>query len=326
MSIPGRLTDSFGRRIEYLRISLTERCDLRCSYCQPAGRAGRPSHDLLSTDDVAAIAQAGVALGIRRIRLTGGEPLLRADLEDIIHRLSVLSGREDLALTTNGQGLPRRAQALAAAGLKRVNISLDSLNPQMYAAATGGGSLAAVLSGLEAVLAAGLDPVKINVVLAGRAPLDQSDLSGFVGLIQRRPVHVRFIEAMPTCSHASYMPAGGVLEQLSQFGPLAPVPGPDGGGPARYYRMDGSIGTIGMITPISDPFCARCNRLRISSRGELFPCLFSPKGTSLLAALRGDKPISDLTTLLRDAAAAKPLRYGDVASPPRIAAMHVIGG
>ncbi len=326
MNIPGRLTDSFGRRIDYLRISLTERCDLRCSYCQPAGRSGRHSPDLLSADDVAAIAQAGVALGIRRIRLTGGEPLLRDDLEDIIHRLSVFPGLQDLSLTTNGQDLGRRAQPLAVAGLRRVNISLDSLNPRIYAAATGGGSVDVVLRGLDAALAAGLDPVKVNVVLAGRAPLDRSELSNFVGLIQRHPVHVRFIEAMPTCSHASYVPAGGVLEQLSQFGTLAPVPGPEGGGPARYWRLDGSLGTIGVITPISDPFCSHCNRLRVSARGEVFPCLFSPDGTSLLASLRADEPVRHLITLLSDAVAAKPFGYGDVAGAPRIAAMHVIGG
>jgi cyclic pyranopterin phosphate synthase len=320
------LTDSFGRRIDYLRVSVTERCDLRCAYCHPGRHVQRNSPDVLSIDNVVAIADAALRLGIRRIRLTGGEPLLRADLEDIVARLSQLDGLADLALTTNGRALSGRAGALAAAGLRRVNISLDSLSPQVYAAMTGGGSVEAVLRGLEAALAAGLEPVKVNAVLAGGAPLEQCDLASFVKLVRSRPVHVRFIEAMPTCSHVDYLPARGVLEQLSQFGALAPVPGPAGGGPARYFRLDGSQGTLGVIAPLSEPFCADCNRLRVSARGDLLPCLFSPQGTSLLPALRGDDPVRDLTALLRESAAAKPSRGGDVATASGVAAMHVVGG
>jgi cyclic pyranopterin phosphate synthase len=327
MNVPAEgLTDRFGRNIDYLRISVTERCDLRCAYCHPGRHVAADSADVLSADDVAVIGAAAVRLGIRRIRLTGGEPLLRPDLEHIVGRLSLLPGLADLALTTNGQVLSERAEALAAAGLRRVNVSLDSLDPEVYAAITGGGDVAAVLSGLDAALTAGLAPVKVNAVLAGRAPLGAGDLSELVALVRRRPVHVRFIEAMPTCSHAAYLPAEGVLEQLSKFGTLVPVPGPEGAGPARYFQLDGSQGMLGVITPLSEPFCDRCNRLRVSARGDLLPCLFSPQGISLLPALRGDDPVRDLMSLLREGAAAKPLRYGDIATPSGVVAMHVIGG
>lgn len=320
------LTDSFGRRIDYLRISVTERCDLRCAYCHPQQRPSSERPDLLTPTDIAAIAEAALQLGIRRIRLTGGEPLLRADLEDILSRLCALPGIEDLALTTNGQTLAARAAGLAAAGLMRVNVSLDSLDPEVYAAITGGGDVSAVLRGLDASLAAGLAPVKVNVVLTSPRSLDRADLPGFADLIRRHPIHVRFIEAMPTCSHAAYLPAERLLDRFSEIGQLRPAPGPDGGGPARYYGLDGSQGTIGIIAPISDPFCAQCNRLRVTARADLVPCLFSPTGVSLLPALHGERPVADIADLIRQAAADKPCRYGDVADASGISAMHVIGG
>ncbi len=264
-------------------------------------------------------------MGVRRLRLTGGEPLLRPDLAEIVSRLSSLPGLDDLALTTNGQTLDSHAERLADAGLMRVNISLDSLDPEVYAAITGG-DVRAVARGLEAALAAGLQPVKVNVVLASPSALDRDRLPAFVRLVERLPVHVRFIEAMPTCSHVSYLPAARLLDALAQRSPLLPVDGPDGGGPARYYRLENSAGTIGVIAPISEPFCAQCNRLRVSARGELVPCLFSPTGLSLASALGGEDRIGDVAALLREAAAAKPRRYGDVAAPAGIPAMHIIGG
>jgi cyclic pyranopterin phosphate synthase len=327
-------TDSFGRPIDYLRISVTERCDLHCAYCRPepslppGWRVGgeAPGRDLLSQDDIVAIAAAAVRLGLRRVRLTGGEPLLRRDLEEIISRLRQLPGLLDLALTTNGQTLAGRASSLADAGLMRINVSLDSLDPEVYAAATGGGDLGAVRRGIEAALAAGLAPVKVNVVLSSPAAPERAGLPAFADFIQQQPVHVRFIEAMPTCSRVGYLPAQSVLDCLARHYELSPAPGPDGGGPARYYQLDGSRGTIGVITPISDPFCARCNRLRVSARGELRPCLFSPHGIDLVPALRGPDRDADLLSLLAQAVAAKPRRYADVAEPSGIPTMHVIGG
>jgi cyclic pyranopterin phosphate synthase len=320
------LTDSLGRRIDYLRISVTERCDLRCAYCRPRGPADTCQEDPLKADDIGVIAQAAAQLGLRRIRLTGGEPLLRSDLEGIVRRLRTIPGVEDLALTTNGQLLADRAAGLAAAGLMRVNVSLDSLNPAAYAALTGGGDVSMVVRGIEAALAAGLMPVKVNVVLASPSALDRADLAGFADLARGEPVHVRFIEAMPTCGHLSYLPAQQVLDRLEQMGDLRPVEGPHGGGPARYYQLDDSQGTLGVIAPISEPFCARCNRLRVTARGEVLPCLFSRAGVSLLPALRGEDSRQAVAALLRHAVAGKPCRYAEVAGADGIRAMHVIGG
>jgi len=325
MSITGLLTDSFSRRIEYLRISVTERCNLRCTYCHPQV-TDAPRSDPLTADDVYHIADAAVQLGVRRIRLTGGEPLLRADLGEIVSLIRLLPGIEDLALTTNGQSLSAHAESLASAGLMRVNVSLDSLDPHAYRSITGGGEVASVLRGIDAAFDAHLSPVKINVVLSTPASLEECNLNSFVELTKGRAIHVRFIEAMPICGHASFLPAQSILDQLAQFGTLAPVSGPDGGGPATYYQLDESQGTVGVITPITNPFCTRCNRLRVTARGEIIPCLFSPTGFSLTQALRGDDPVGDIKQLLQRAAQAKPRRYGDVANPSGISAMHVIGG
>lgn len=263
---------------------------------------------------------------MRRIRLTGGEPLLRTDIEEIVSRIRSLPGVEDLALTTNGQNLSVHAASLASAGLMRVNISLDSLDPDAYRSITGGGDVASVLRGIDAALDAQLDPVKINVVLSTPASLEDQNLDPFIDLTKNRIVHVRFIEAMPICGHASFLPARSILDRLAEFGPLSAVPGPDGGGPAAYYQREESQGTIGVITPITDPFCARCNRLRVTARGEIIPCLFSPSGVSLLQALKADDPLADIQRLLQRAAKAKPRRYGDVAHQSGISAMHIIGG
>jgi len=332
MTTPLPLTDSFGRRLDYLRISLTERCDLRCVYCRPRDDASPVGADVLSAEEVIAISRAALRLGVRRIRLTGGEPLLRDDLEGIIARLRQLAGLEDLSLTTNGQALAARADSLAAAGLMRVNVSVDSLDPGVYAATTGGGHLRAVRRGLEAALAAGLNPVKANVVLNSPAASERDGLGAFVELVERQPIHVRFIEAMPVCPHVvessgvGCLPAQRVLDELAKRAELTPVPGPEGGGPARYYRLNGCLGSIGIITPISEPFCARCNRLRVSARGELRPCLFSSTALPLLPALRGPKPTEGLGRLLRRAAACKPQHYHDIAASAGIPAMHAIGG
>lgn len=320
------LVDPFGRRISYLRISLTERCDLRCAYCYPRGRRESSAENALSAEDLWRIAAAAAGLGIHRLRLTGGEPLLREDLTEIVTRLSALPGVTDLALTTNGQRLAERAAALAEAGLRRANISLDSLDAETYRCITGGGDLEAAQRGIDAALAAGLSPVKINVVLTSGGALGEDRLEAFAELAATRPVHVRFIEAMPTCVHVGYVPAEQILAALRARHSLVPVPGPEGGGPARYYRLDASLGTIGVITPLSAPFCERCNRLRVSARGHLTPCLFSSRGIDLTPALREEKGWRPLVALFREGAAAKPRRYGDIAEPGGVRAMHVIGG
>jgi cyclic pyranopterin phosphate synthase len=321
-----RLVDRHGRPITYLRISLTERCDLRCAYCRPAGEPPQADGDRLRPADIANLARAALSVGISRFRLTGGEPLLRGELEEIVGRVSALPGVTDLALTTNGQRLASRAHALVAAGLRRVNVSLDSLDAATYRTVTGGGELDQVLRGIDAALAAGLAPVKVNVVLASARAPALRELEAFAALVRERPLHVRFIEAMPTCGHAGYLPADRLLELLGREHALGPVAGPPGAGPARYYRLDDSLGTIGVITPISAPFCDRCNRLRVTAQGELIPCLFSPSGVSLLPALRAAHPVGRLRARLLAAAAGKPSRYREVAEPTGIHAMRVVGG
>ncbi len=319
-------TDGFGRRIDYLRISVTERCDLRCAYCYPRLCTDSSPQDVLSAEEVVAIGAGGVRLGLRRIRLTGGEPLLRPDLEGMISRLRALPGLQDLSLTTNGQKLAGRAASLASAGLMRVNVSLDSLDPEVYAAITSGGEVGAVRRGLDAALAAGLSPVKVNVVVSSPAGLARAGVGALVDLVEREPIHVRFIEAMPTCSQAGYLPGEGVLDFLRHRYELARALGPEGGGPAEYYRLNGSRGTVGLITPISQPFCDRCNRLRVSARGELRPCLFSKNALDVLPAVRSGDPVGEVSSVLRQGIAAKPRRYGEIAEPSGIPAMHVIGG
>jgi len=324
MTAVSPLTDGFGRRIDYLRISLTERCDLRCVYCQPAGCSGMSDADLLTAEHVLTIVEAGLGLGITRVRLTGGEPLMRDDLEKIVAGISGLPGLEDLSLTTNGQRLAARAEALAAAGLRRVNVSLDSFDPDAYRAITGG-ELAPAVAGVDAALAAGLSPVKLNAVLSGPHILNHQ-VDAFVEFIRERPVHVRFIEAMPTGSCRSYLPAARILDRLAQEGDLVSIAGPPGGGPASYYRLGDSLGTIGVIAPISDPFCGRCNRLRVSASGKLLSCLFSTAALDMLPALSASDALGAVSEVIAAAVAAKPRAYADVASASGISAMHAIGG
>jgi cyclic pyranopterin phosphate synthase len=324
MTAVSPMTDGFGRRIDYLRISLTERCDLRCAYCRPGGRSRTPDGDVLTAEQVLTIVRAGLGLGITRVRLTGGEPLMCDDLEEIVAAISGLPGSADLSLTTNGQRLAARASGLAAAGLRRVNVSLDSFDPDAYRAITGG-ELAPVVAGIDAALEAGLLPVKLNAVLSGPQMLDHQ-VGAFVEFIRHRPVHLRFIEAMPTGSCRSYLPAAQVLDSLAQAGDLVPIAGPPGGGPASYYRLGDSLGTIGVIAPISDPFCGRCNRLRVSARGKLLSCLFSTAAMDMLPALGASDPVGAVAEVMTAAAAAKPRAYADVASASGISAMHAIGG
>jgi cyclic pyranopterin phosphate synthase len=248
----------------------------------PEGIPFKPHEDILSYEDMAFFVGAVVGLGISKVRITGGEPLVRKGLPDLVGLIRGISGIRDVSLTTNGVVLPRFAEALKAAGLDRVNISVDSLDPARYRALTRGGSLAAALEGVEAALRVGLDPVKINVVMM---PELLDELPAFVEITRNKPLHVRFIEWMPVggCGPRS---AGEALTkdqvmavlQASESkgsGPLKPVPSPGGWGPAHYYRFPDHQGTIGFIGSMSDHFCRECNRLRLTADGKLKNCLFS---------------------------------------------------
>lgn len=320
-------TDAFGRRIDYLRISVTDRCNLRCMYCMPPGGIEWKSHEeILSFEEIERFAAIAAGEGISKIRLTGGEPLVRHGIVDHVRRLLATSGIEAIALTTNATLLRQYAADLAEAGLKRINISLDTLDPGVYGRVTRRGSLGDVLDGIEAAFEVGMDPVKLNVVVV--RGLDQ-DLLGFARMTFDRPLHVRFIEYMPvgdvgenSCMSAdaagwteadhvstdeilARLTAEGAAAGLGELLPVARDSAPGGWGPARYYRFPGAKGTIGVISPLSHHFCAECNRLRLTADGGLRTCLFSDEELDARAVLRSGND-DDVRQLIRDALAAKP--------------------
>ncbi len=283
-----------GQIVDYLRLSVTDRCNFRCVYCMPPeGVPFKPHEDLLSYEDMVFFVQVAAELGISKVRVTGGEPLVRRGLPDLVGMIRAVPGVRDVSLTTNGVLLPRFAGELKARGLDRVNISVDSLEPARYRRLTRGGSLEAALAGVEAALSHGLDPVKINVVMM---PELLPELPEFMALTRARPLHVRFIEWMPVggCgprSAGEALTKGQVMAALEELGadgpgPLAPVASPGGWGPARYYRFPGYQGTLGFIGSVSDHFCAECNRLRLTADGRLKNCLFSDEEIDVRGAVR----------------------------------------
>ncbi|MBI5208484.1 MAG: GTP 3',8-cyclase MoaA [Elusimicrobia bacterium] len=326
------LIDPFGRRIDYLRLSVTDRCNLRCGYCRPAGPApgGESGPPALSDDEVLAAVRAAVSAGISKVRITGGEPLLRPDLPRLVRRLASLPGLADLSLTTNGLLLAGMARALRAAGLGRVNVSLDTLVPERLREIAGAGHPGTVMTGIRAALAEGLSPVKVNVVVM--AGINDSEVPDFVRLTREMPVHVRFIELMPVGeAGASAMgrrvPLDDIRRRCGPLEPLAPGGEPSGFGPAEYVRSPGCLGTIGFISALSRGFCGRCNRLRLTSQGRLVSCLAGEEGLDLAPLLgAGDK--GGLAEAFRRAAEMKPLRHrmAEGACRPREAVMCSMGG
>lgn len=277
--MPNRLVDKFGRVHDYLRISVTDRCNLRCVYCMPAeGMQFEPDHRMMTYEEITEIVKVLAPLGIRKLRITGGEPLVRKGLDRLIYMLSGISGIEDIALSTNGIYLASFAAILKNAGVNRVNISLDSLNPDRFAKITRGGDLSKVLDGLQASRLVGFDPIKLNVVLM--KGINDDEIEHFLRMTLLEPVHIRFIEYMPIAQDeagwkAGYLPLTHVLETCSRLkwnysecGDLY------GNGPAVSYRLEGAQGTFGLIHPVSDHFCGSCNRLRLTADGHIKPCLY----------------------------------------------------
>ena len=302
------MRDQHGRTIDYLRVSLTDRCNLRCIYCMPPEGVVPLCHeDILRFDEIVGIVRAGASMGIRRVRLTGGEPLVRKGVVNLVREIAAIPGIDDVSLTTNGVLLPRFATALKEAGLRRVNISLDTLDEAQFREVTRIGELKQTLDGIEAALHAGFNPVKVNAVAV--RSLGQ-DFFGFAKMSLERPLHVRFIE---------YMPIGGgevdpgcgwgpsdvitadeirsiidAQAQAAGLGALIPVERggrkPEGGGPAAYYQFAGAQGTVGFISPLSRHFCGSCNRLRLTADGYIRPCLFSDAQLRIReAAASGDE-------------------------------------
>lgn len=273
------LADNFGRRHDYLRISVTDRCDLRCVYCMgPEGVEWLEHSRILSYEEIVQVVQAAAGLGITRIRLTGGEPLVRKHIEVLVRDIAGIPGITDLAMTTNGQLLADKASVLKAAGLKRVNISLDTLKPDLYRKITRCGDLEKTLAGIRAALTSGLSPVKINIVLM--KGINDEEIRSFLRLALEYPLHLRFIEYMPLDSHDRewqdrYLPLETVTEEARAMGfALEPIGKDDCAGPASMYRIPGGLGAIGLIHPVSNHFCNKCNRLRLTADGYIKPCLY----------------------------------------------------
>jgi len=267
-----------GRReVTYARLSVTERCNLSCAYCRPergTPGSGEPCGGFLSVENAEFLARAAAEVGVRRVRLTGGEPLLHPAIEQVALSVRSVPGIEEVLLTTNGMLLERKAHVLAASGVKRVNVSLDSLVPGRFRAVTGTDGLARVLAGLDAALDAGLNPVKINVVVM--RGLNSDELVRFAEMTCEREIHVRFIEVMPLGNSAFYRPELLVPTQevMGSLGELEPAQ-TEGLGPARVFKLRGALGTVGFIAPMTDCFCAACNRVRLTSRLCVYPCLAS---------------------------------------------------
>jgi GTP 3',8-cyclase len=305
------LIDTYGRRINYLRLSVTDRCNLRCCYCMPADGVAKLQHnELLSYEELFRVASACVAEGIEKVRVTGGEPLVRKGLTGFLKRLSALSGLKELVLTTNGMLLEDLALPLREAGVARLNISLDSLRPETFARITRGGDVAKVLKGIAAAEQAGFPPVKINMVVM-RGVNDQEILD-FAALSIDKAYTVRFIEYMPTLRDqewdAQCMPGSEILARISERYPLLPLVGAEMAGPARNFKIEGGAGAIGIITPISGHFCESCNRIRVTATGLLRNCLFSDQGVDLKPLLESaDQEL--LPRTLRQIVTQKPGRH-----------------
>jgi len=312
------LVDIHNRRINYLRISITDRCNLRCHYCMPKEGVSQFGHsEVLRYEEILRLATLAVKKGITKIRITGGEPLVRRDAVQLIQQLSKLSGIQDLSLSTNGILLAEFAPALFQAGLRRVNISMDSLNAVRYREITRGGELSRVWAGIEAAKRAGLSPIKINIVAI--AGFNDGETLDFARLTMNEPYQVRFIEFMPIGISNEWRPerclsTEEIKRRIETFLPLIPLGSQRNGydGPARLFKLPGAAGEIGFISPISDHFCSSCNRLRLTADGKLRTCLFSEEEVDVKLLLRSAGSDEDLEKKLDEAMARKPLRHGVV--------------
>jgi cyclic pyranopterin phosphate synthase len=326
------LQDGFQRAINYMRISVTDRCNLRCIYCMPPeGVPWIPHKEILTFEEIERVVKATALAGMRRIRITGGEPLVRRGLVELISGLSVIPGIEDISMTTNAVLMSQFAPSLARAGLKRINVSLDTLRPDRFERITRSNCLDQALAGIEAAEAAGLTPIKINaVVLRG---INDDELLDLARLTREHPWHVRYIEAMPLNGNLSveaqgFISADEIMERLGELGDLEACSGPNGNGPARYYRIPGGLGTIGVISPMSHFFCESCNRVRLSADGQLRLCLFADDEIDLKTPLRNGASADQIEEIFRKAILGKPERHHLVVgqSSCSLRALSQIGG
>jgi len=305
--IQNAMKDNFGRNISYLRLSITDRCNLRCRYCMPAtGIEQRQHDDILSYDEMLRIVAAAATLGIRKVRITGGEPLVRKGVIGFLQQLANVEGIEEIALTTNGILLADYAEQLSAAGIKRLNISLDSLNPDTFNEITRGGDLRRVLAGIEKAEQIGMK-IKLNMV--AMHGVNDHELLDFAALSTQRPWSVRFIEYMPTIREQQWqqriISGADILALLNKHYQLEPLTSDHFCGPARPYRIAGAAGTIGIITPMSEHFCGSCNRIRVTSMGQAKSCLMSNEAANLRPLL-GIRQQAELIDTLKKVICGKP--------------------
>lgn len=326
------LQDNFGRIIDYLRLSITDRCNLRCRYCMPeSGVASLPHHDVLSYEELLRITRIAVALGVRKVRITGGEPLVRRGLVGFIRQLRALDPDLELALTTNGILLAGMAEELKDAGLNRLNVSLDSLNAERFREISRRDGLADVLAGLQRAATVGFAPLKINMVpIRG---VNDDEIEAFAALAHDNPWEIRFIEYMPVSEGLAYSPsqrvgAEEIIARLQRLGTIEAVSSAVTAGPANCYRIAGFAGQIGIIPAVSQHFCGECNRLRLTADGRLRPCLFSSEELDLRSPLRAGADDAELRDLLLQATESKPRghRIGSEDFAPASRRMHGIGG
>lgn len=310
------MKDSIGRTINYLRISVTDYCNFRCVYCMPVeGVAPRDHHELMRFEEIVEVVRVAAENGITKIRLTGGEPLVRKGIVDLVHMIRQISGINEITMTTNGYLLEKHAEALKEAGLTRVNVSVDTLKPDLFKKITRRGDLETVWRGIEAAEKFGLTPLKINMVMM--AGVNDQEIPDFMNLTLEKPWHVRFIELMPIQNQMSwgdgfpdpsdcYISTSKVLERYKDKG-LEPVIKLDQLGPAKLYKLPGAKGYVGFISPLDDDhFCSRCNRLRLTSDGNLRPCLLSDFEVPLLPTIRAG---GDVAALIAQVIKSKPAHH-----------------
>ena len=326
--------DGFGRDINYLRLSLIDNCNLRCVYCMPMeGLTFAPAPELLTPEEFATVARAAATVGFHKIRLTGGEPLLRADLVEIVEKISRIDGITDLSMTTNGVRLPQLAHLLKAAGLHRVNIHLDTLDRDHLKRVMRLGSFDAIWSGIEAAQAAGLHPIKINVVVV--RDYNEDDVVDMARLTMDRDWHVRFIELMPLgggeCARLSleqYVSNTQTRERIEEvLGCLTPILSHDPSDEARNYRLEDAPGVVGFISPVSEPYCGTCNRMRLTADGQFHLCLLNDDELDVKRALRNGGGEEAVARILLKAIAFKPTGHRlSQGHAPQLRSMYQTGG
>ncbi len=324
--------DQFRRAISYMRVSVTDKCNLRCVYCMPEeGLPWIKNADILTYDEIERLVRAFAPWGLQKVRITGGEPLVRPHTAELVARLKVVPGIRDISLSTNGVLLADQAEALAKAGLNRVNISLDTLRPDRFKEIARRDGLDKVMAGIDAAIAWNFQPIKINVV--AMRGFNDDELLDLARLSIEREVHIRFIEVMPVeenleLEKEAHISADEILYRLLELGEFQPVPGPAGNGPARYFQLPGAKGTVGVISPMSHNYCDKCNRVRLTANGGLRLCLFGDNEIDLRTPLRTGASLADLGDIFKAALKIKPERHylgiGKTASTMR--AFSQVGG